>query len=129
MAPFLIHENPQFLIQKDTVQLWSSEDDDYVDVEQYYYMTNDSQFMLVYPNYKDHSQKCDVIFQLAKKHSYIIVNYEDYEYMDDFLQRRKDYEVCTYKKIAHVAHDSYRSKNHMKRSEHLREIIEYPKPF
>lgn len=55
MAPFLIHENPQFLIQKDLVSIWSTEDNDYVEVDQYYYMTNDSQFMLVYPNYKEHN--------------------------------------------------------------------------
>ena len=52
LAPFFIHENPQFLIQKDEVIL-----DVYPEknrkVEQYYYMTNDNQFMLVYPNYEN----------------------------------------------------------------------------
>jgi len=40
LAPFLIHENPQFIIQSDMVNL------DIIEkgkkVKQYYYMTNDS---------------------------------------------------------------------------------------
>lgn len=92
-------------------------------------MTNDNQFMLVYPNYTDLRQKNDVIFQLAQRHSYNVVNDDDYEYIDDYEQRIQDYELCKYKKIAHVCHDSYRSKNHMKRSKHLRDIIEYPIEF
>ena len=101
-APFLIHENPQFLIQKDTVKLKvvdkalyaddyfnydqypQTQDGQYLLVDQYYYMTNDNQFMLVYPNYLDLRLKNEVIFQIAQNHSYIIVNDEDYEYMDDF---------------------------------------------
>jgi hypothetical protein len=39
-------------------------------VEQYYYITNDNQFQLVYPNYKDLNKKHDVIFQIAKNHQY-----------------------------------------------------------
>lgn len=70
-----------------------------------------------------------MIFQIAQKQSYIIVNDEDYMYMDDFEQRQRDYVNCKYKKIAHVCHDFYRSKNYMKRSGHLREIIEYPQNF
>lgn len=31
-----------------------------LEVDQYYYMTNDNQFMLVYPNYTDMRQKLDV---------------------------------------------------------------------
>ena len=57
-------------------------------VDQYYYMTNDNQFMLIYPNYENLQQKNEVIFQIAKQHTYnIYVNDEDYEYMDDFKQR------------------------------------------
>jgi hypothetical protein len=85
--------------------------------------------MLVYPNYTDLHQKKDVILQLAQKHSYNVVNDEDYEYIDDYNARILDYELCKYKKIAHVCHDHYRSKNHMKRSAHLRNIIEYPIEF
>lgn len=85
--------------------------------------------MLVYPNYENLAQKNQVIFQLAKKYTYNIVNDEDYEYLDDFKQRQKDYESNKYKKIAHVCHDTNRSKNHMKKADHLREIIEYPVPF
>lgn len=60
LSPFLIHENPQFIVQKDTVTLNIIEKNQ--TVEQYYYMTNDNQFMLVYPNYENLQQKNDVIF-------------------------------------------------------------------
>jgi len=33
-----------------------------VEVEQFYYITNDNQFQLVFPNYKDLAKKHDVIF-------------------------------------------------------------------
>jgi len=127
LSPFLKHQNPQFLIQKDTVTL-NVVDKNKV-VEQFYYMTNDNQFMLVYPNYENLEQKNQVIFQIAQKHSYNISDDIDYQYMDDFLARKKDYETTKYKKIAHVCHEDYRSKNHMKRSEHLRMIIDYRAPF
>jgi len=35
------------------------------EVEQYFYMTNDNQYMLIYPNYDNTAQKNEVIFQLA----------------------------------------------------------------
>ena len=76
-------------------------------------MTNDNQFMLVFPNYENLQQKNAVIFQLAQKHSYHIVKDDDYDYMDDYKQRKRDYETSKYKKIAHVCHDNYRSKNYM----------------
>lgn len=50
-------------------------------------MTNDNQFMLLYPNYTELSQKKEVILQLAQKHSYNVVNDEDYEYNDDYELR------------------------------------------
>lgn len=86
LSPFLIHENPQFIIQKQEVEL--NIIDKGKKVDQYYYMTNDNQFMLIYPNYENLQQKNEVIFQIAKQHTYnIYANDEDYEYMDDFKQR------------------------------------------
>ena len=75
--------------------------------------------MLVYPNYENLQQKNDIIFQLAQKHTYHVIKDDEFEYMDDFKQRKKDYESCKYKKISHVCYDSYRSKNYMKKSRHL----------
>lgn len=51
LSPFLIHENPQFIIQKQEVEL--NIIDKGKKVDQYYYMTNDNQFMLIYPNYEN----------------------------------------------------------------------------
>lgn len=53
-------------------------------VEQYYYMTNDNQFMLIYPNYLNLEQKHEVIFQIAQKHSYAQNADVEYQYQDDF---------------------------------------------
>jgi len=45
-------------------------------------MTNDNQFMIIYPNYPDNMAdlKHQVIFQLAKKHQYNQNPDEDYQY-------------------------------------------------
>jgi hypothetical protein len=96
-------------------------------VEQYYYITNDNQFMLIYPNYLNNEQKNQVIFQLAQKHQYNQNPDEDYEYMDDFNQRQKDFRDVKYKKISHISNESHRSKNHMKRASHLKMILDYPR--
>lgn len=72
---FYIHENPQFLIQNDKVKVQVLDKDGYykqAEQDQYYYITNDNQFMLVYPNYQDSYQKHDIILQIAKKHTYHI---------------------------------------------------------
>jgi len=90
LAPFLKHQNPQFLIQKDYVTLTKKDEDDILvetKVEQFYYITNDNQFQLVYPNYKDLKKKHDVIFQIAKNHQYNQNPDVDYDYDDDFNQR------------------------------------------
>lgn len=127
MSPFLKHQNPQFLIQKEKVTLNIIDKNKVID--QYYYMTNDNQFMLIYPNYENTAQKNQVIFQIAQKHQYNQNPDVDYEYQDDFDQRQRDYWKAEYKKISHVCHDDYRSKNHMKRAEHLRMILDYPRPL
>lgn len=49
--------------------------------------------------------------------------------MEDFKQRQKDYQVSSHKKVSHISHDYYRSKSYMKKSEHVRNIIEYPSKF
>lgn len=82
--------------------------------------------MLIYPNYQDESDKQDVLFQIAKKFQYGHHNDdEEYHYIDDYDQRRKDYRRAIYKKISHVCNEDYRSKNHIKRAEHLRNILDY----
>mmetsp|Transcript_38034 Transcript_38034/g.58059 ORF Transcript_38034/g.58059 Transcript_38034/m.58059 type:complete len:316 (-) Transcript_38034:3951-4898(-) len=60
LSPFLKHQNPQFLIQKEKVVL--NVVDKNKTVDQYYYITNDNQFMLIYPNYLNKEQKNQVIF-------------------------------------------------------------------
>jgi len=124
LAPFFIHENPQFLIQKDTVMIEDETDFTVNEIEQYYYMTNDNQFMLVYPNYNNLDKKYKVILEIAKKHTYnIFQEDEEYNYDDDLKQRKLDYKDGKYKKISHICYDSYRNKNHMKKSSHLYDII------
>lgn len=39
-------------------------------IEQFYYITNDNEYMLIYPNYDNFEQKSDVVFQIAKNHQY-----------------------------------------------------------
>jgi hypothetical protein len=127
LAPFLKHQNPQFLIQKETVTLNVIEKNQKVD--QFYYISHDSQFQLIYPNYLNQEQKNQVIFQIAKKHQYNQNPDEDYSYLDDYEQRQRDYRGAIYKKISHICNDDYRSRNYMKRAEHLRMILDYPRPL
>ena len=70
-----------------------------------------------------------MIFQIARKHQYNQNPDEDYSYQDDYDQRQRDYRSAFYKKISHICHDAYRSKNYMKRAEHLRMILDYPRPL
>lgn len=124
---FYIHENPQFLIQNDKVKVQVLDKDGYykqAEQDQYYYITNDNQFMLVYPNYQDSYQKHDIILQIAKKHTYHIYQEDqEYNYEDDLKKRKDEYFSGEYKKISHVCYDNYRSKNWMKKSSHLYDII------
>jgi hypothetical protein len=55
LSPFYKHHNEQFLIQKNKVILNVIEKNQ--EVDQYYYITNDNQFMLIYPNYRNLEQK------------------------------------------------------------------------
>jgi hypothetical protein len=55
LSPFYKHHNEQFLIQKNKVILNVIEKNQ--EVDQYYYITNDNQFMLIYPNYRNSEQK------------------------------------------------------------------------
>jgi hypothetical protein len=105
------------LIQKETVTLNVIAKNQ--KVEQYYYISHDSQFQLIYPNYLSQEQKNQVIFQIARKHQYNQNPDEDYSYQDDYDQRQRDYRSAVYKKISHICNDDYRSKNYMKRAEHL----------
>ena len=59
-SPFLKHQNPQFTIQKESVILTITENQK--EIDQYFYMTNDNQYMLIYPNYENVAQKNEVIF-------------------------------------------------------------------
>lgn len=59
-CPFLKHQNAQFTIQKEKVRLTITEQNK--EIDQYFYMTNDNQYMLIYPNYENTAQKNQVIF-------------------------------------------------------------------
>lgn len=48
-------------------------------------------------------------------------------YYDDFTTRQREFRQATHKKISHVCNDVNRSMNHMKRSEHLKMILDYPR--
>jgi hypothetical protein len=48
-------------------------------------------------------------------------------YKDDFKRRQDEFKQATHKKISHVCNDPNRSLNHMKRSEHLKMILDYPR--
>ena len=64
-SPFFKHSNCQFTIQKEKV-VWDVIDH-MKEVDQYFYMTDDNQYMLVYPNYRNEEQKRSVIMQLARR--------------------------------------------------------------
>jgi hypothetical protein len=67
LSPFLIHQNPQFLIQKETISI-SDIYEGKKTIEQYFYITHDNQFMLIFPNYEDQKEKTKVVLEVAKKH-------------------------------------------------------------
>jgi hypothetical protein len=92
-------------------------------------MTNDNQYMLIYPNYDNTAQKHQVIFQLAQRHQYNPNPDIDYDYQDDYDVRKKDYLEAKYKKVSHICINSYRSKNYMKRAQHIKDIVKYHRSF
>ena len=67
--PFLKHQNPQFIIQKEKVVVGKGTANERT-INQYYYITNDNEYMLIYPNYQHDEDKQDVLFQIAKKFQY-----------------------------------------------------------
>lgn len=95
--------------------------------------------MLIYPNYNDQKEKTRVILEIAKKHrqhqmtdddvDYDILNEDEKMklYNDDFIRRQKEFRQATQKKISHVCNDPNRSMNHMKKSDHLKMILDYPR--
>tara|TARA_B110000285_G_scaffold235512_1_gene317716 strand:- start:4026 stop:4730 length:705 start_codon:yes stop_codon:yes gene_type:complete len=141
LAPFLIHQNPQFLIQKERIMA-DLDFEGKKPLDQYFYITHDNQFMLIFPNYKDPVTKTKVILQLAQKHRQhqmaggakvdfdILTEDEKMKlYTDDFARRQTEFTTVAQKKISHVCNDSSRSMNYMKSSEHLKMILNYPKDF
>ena len=137
LAPFLIHQNPQFLIQKERIMA-ELDFDGKKPLDQYFYITHDNQFMLIFPNYKDPVTKTKVILQLAQKHRQhqmaggakvdfdILTEDEKMKlYTDDFARRQTEFTTVAQKKISHVCNDSSRSMNYMKSSEHLKMILNY----
>ena len=95
------------------------------EVTQYFYVTNNNEYMLVYPNYKNDVQKSDVILQIAKNHQYERKFDEDYVYQDDYELRRRDYRNNIYKKISHICNEEYRNENCIKKADHLRTVLNY----
>jgi hypothetical protein len=126
-CPFLKHQNAQFTIQKESVNLTITENNK--EVDQYFYMTNDNQYMLIYPNYENTAQKNEVIFQLAQRHQYNPNPDIDYDYQDDYDVRKRDYLEAKYKKVSHICINAYRSKNYMKRAQHIKDIVKYERNF
>jgi len=122
-CPFFKHENPQYLIQKESIFIESKQD--YVD--HFFNTTADNQYMLLYPNYHDQAIKKQVLFEIAQTHCYKTNPDEEYNYIDDYTTRRKDYLNSIYKRISHVCAEDWRSKNHIKRAEHLDDILQYSK--
>jgi hypothetical protein len=108
-------------------------------VEQYFYITHDNQFMLISPNYEDQKEKTKIILEVARKYRQHQMTDDDVDfdiltdeeklklYNDDFVGRQKEFRQATHKKISHVCNDPNRSMNHMKRSEHLKMILDYPR--
>lgn len=126
-SPYLKHQNAQFTIQKEKVTLSITEVNK--EVDQYFYMTNDNQYMLIYPNYENAAQKNQVIFQLAQRHQYNPNPDIDYDYQDDYDVRKRDYLEAKYKKVSHICINAYRSKNYMKRAQHIKDIVKYERDF
>ena len=111
-------------------------------VDQFFYITHDNQFMLIYPNYKDSAIKTRVILLLDQKH----IRHQmaasakfDFDtlaedekmklYTDDFSSRQKEFSTVAQKKISHVCNDPNRSMNFMKSSEHLKMILSRQEDF
>ena len=62
-APFLKHQHPHFFIQKEKVEYTKHEKKK--EIEQYFFQTNDNQFMLIYPNFAHAEIQNEVIQNLA----------------------------------------------------------------
>lgn len=122
--PFLKHQNSHFLIQKQSVVL-NVKPNKNKEVTQFYYVTNENEYMLVYPNYQNQEQKSAVLLQISKTHQYNRKFQEEYNYEEDFQLRRRDFRSQAYKKIAHICNDEYRNASYIKKSEHLRSILQY----
>jgi hypothetical protein len=95
------------------------------EIDQYFYMSNENQYMLIYPNYENTEQKNQVIFQLAKRFQHNPNPDIDYDYQDDYEVRIREYLECRIKKVSHICINAYRSKNYMKRAQHIKDIVDY----
>lgn len=95
------------------------------EVTQFFYVTNDNEYMLLYPNYQNDVQKREVILQIARNHQYERKFDEEYVYADDYELRRRDYRNNVYKKISHLCNEEYRNENQIKRADHLRTVLNY----
>ena len=111
------------MIQKESIFIESKQE--YVD--HFFNTTADNQYMLLYPNYHDQAVKKQVLFEIAQEHCYKSNPDEEYNYIDDYTTRRKDYLNSIYKRISHVCAEDWRSKNHIKRAEHIDDILQYSK--
>lgn len=105
LSPFYLHQNAQFLIQSQKVTVTIEGQD--VSYDQYFYRTNDNQFMFLYPCYsleKD-DLKREVYAQVAENHCYYGSPSLDYKYQTDFNTRQTDYFQEKSIKLSHVDSD------------------------
>ena len=128
LSPFYLHSNPQFLVQSYEVTLVVDGQD--VTFDQYFYRTNENQFMLLYPNYsadKD-KQKTEVLKQIAEGLCYYGSPTLDYQYPLDFDQRTTDHLQEKHIKVSHVDSDCA-SKCEVISNSHLRKVVGYERAF
>lgn len=96
---------------------------------QYYYVTNDNEYMLLYPNYKNVEQKNEVFTQIAKSHQYNRKFDNKFVHQDDYEVRRRDFRNQTYKKVSHICNEEYRNENYIKKADHIKQILNYDRKF
>lgn len=58
---------------------------------QYYVKSNENQYILIYPNYRNNSHKFEVMQSIAEQDSYTQLEQDVFNHKEDFNKRIEDY--------------------------------------
>jgi hypothetical protein len=121
--PFYKHHHSQFVIEKTSVT-YTNKGKKHEIKDQYYILTNENQYMLVYPNYQTNSDKSMVLKCIADQFQYSQQESdESFNYQQDLDSRIRDYVSGDYRKVCHINSNESKNANVMKTTKHLSAVL------